>query len=138
MSALSTLLESKDAEQFRPFFEGCAGGSLLLPRCKSCGAVVWYPQPFCECGAARFEWSEFPTDGIVFSYCVVHRSYVPDLAAELPIVPAIVSLREAGIRLVSAITDADPFDVAIDRPVTGWFGDPFGHGLDLLYFRLAS
>jgi uncharacterized OB-fold protein len=137
MSSLVSVLESKDAEQFRPFFEGCANGALLLPRCTACQAVTWYPHPLCACGSDRFQWTEFSTDGTLFSYCVVRRRYVPDLTAELPIVPAIVTLREAGVRLVSAITDAEPEDLAIDRSVTGYFGDPFGHGLNLIYFRPA-
>lgn len=137
MSDLASLLRSKDAEEFRPFFDGCADGVLLLPRCFACNTVTWYPQPFCACGSNRFEWTDFPAEGTLFSYCVVRRMYAPDLAAELPIVPAIVWLPEAGVRLVSAVTDAEPRDLGVDRAVTGYFGDPFGHGLNLVYFRLA-
>ena len=27
-----------------PFFAGAARGELVIPRCDSCGAYVWYPQ----------------------------------------------------------------------------------------------
>ena len=28
----------------KPFFDGCAAGKLVLPRCKDTGKFIWYPR----------------------------------------------------------------------------------------------
>jgi uncharacterized OB-fold protein len=137
MNTLDDVLQSKDAEQFRPYFDGAAEGKLLLPRCERCAMVAWYPVPFCRCGGSAFEWTEYSTEGSLYSYCVVHRNFVPHLTVPNPYIPIVVSLHQPGVRFVSAAVDIEVADLRIDMPLIGTFGDPFGNGRELLYFRAS-
>ena len=40
----------------KPFWDGCTAGKFLLPRCKSCRKVHWYPRGLCPFCFGDCEW----------------------------------------------------------------------------------
>ena len=50
----------------RPFWDALEQGRLLLERCSSCQAVIWYPRGFCpRCGSTATDWIEASGHGTV-------------------------------------------------------------------------
>lgn len=93
--------------RFAPFWAGCREGRLLITRCAVCGAWHWYPPLGCSsCGGQDLVWSDAGRTGVVFSYTVAHRSFLPPGDATVPYPVAIVELDDApGVRLVSDLVD---------------------------------
>jgi uncharacterized OB-fold protein len=110
-------------EPTRPFWEGAAGGALVLPRCDGCGRYVWYPETPCRfCRGSRLTWGEVSGRGRLFSWSVVHHAWIPQLADRLPFVTGLVALVEdPAVRLVTAIVDCDPRRLRCDMPVHAVF-----------------
>ena len=49
-----------------PFWEGAAQGDLVLQRCDSCQAFVWYPRAICPaCHSAELTWTPAAGTGTV-------------------------------------------------------------------------
>jgi uncharacterized protein len=83
----------------KPFWDGCTAGKFLLPRCKSCKKVHWYPRglcPFCfgDCG-----WFEASGKGKIYTYSVMTR-------AETPYAIGYVTLEE-GPSMMTNFVDCD-------------------------------
>jgi uncharacterized OB-fold protein len=101
-----------------PFFAGAARGELLIPRCASCAAFVWYPADACSCGARSPEWTRVSGRGTLFSWALVHRAFLPAFADKVPFVTALVALEEdAGVRIPTYIVDARPESLVADQAV---------------------
>ena len=100
-----------DAGVYQPFWDAAARGSLALPRCRDCGRAVWYPAPRCPgCSGARLEWTPVAGTGSLFTYTVVHRSFLAGVEVTEPFVAGLVELDGApGARLAAAL------DVAPER-----------------------
>jgi uncharacterized OB-fold protein len=113
----------------REFWEATREGRLLLPRCRSCATLIWYPRAICPgCHGADTEWFEASGRGSVYSYTVVHRSFGPWREAT-PYFVAYVELEE-GPRLLTNLVDADPDRVQIGTPVVLRFAPTAsGHSL---------
>jgi hypothetical protein len=76
--------------------------------------------------------------GTVYSFTVVHRAFVPSLAAKVPYVVAIVALDDIfGIRIVSNLVDVDPPTVRVGLAVELVWED-VGPGLALPRFRAVG
>ncbi len=101
------------------FWAGAARGRLVLPRCDACGRFVWYPDGTCRfCGGATLTWTDVSGRGRLFSWSVVHRPFIPQLADAVPYVTALVTIDEdPAVRLVTRIVDAAPEALRIDMPV---------------------
>jgi len=83
-------------------FAALAQGRLLLPRCRRCGVVIWYPRAFCpNCGHSDVEWFESAGRGTIYSFTVVHRGNGV-YANAVPYVLAYVELVE-GARVLTNI-----------------------------------
>lgn len=111
-------LPDTDWAPTRPFWEGCRGGVLRMPRCE-CGAWVWYPQPRCpRCRAGEIGWAAVSGDGRLFTWTKVHRSFVAGHAARVPYVTGIVELVEdPALRLTSFIVDAEDDELVLGLPL---------------------
>jgi hypothetical protein len=73
------------------FWRGLAEGELRLPKCRSCGRFQWYPLPSCPaCHSLDFAWTAVAPSGVVFSYTVVRRPFLPGIADLLPLTIYIV------------------------------------------------
>jgi uncharacterized OB-fold protein len=103
----------------RPFWAGAARGELVLPRCDPCRRFVWYPDGVCRwCGGAERTWTPVSGRGRLFSWSVVHRAFIPQLADLVPFVTALVAIDEdPAVRLATYVVDCAPERLRIDLPV---------------------
>ena len=116
-----------------PFWRAAAEGRLLLLRCDSCRALVWYPRGFCpDCGGRSLSWEESSGTGSVYSFTVTRRGLGAWRDAG-PYVLAYVELDE-GPRMMTNIVDCDVDTVRIGQRVGVVFADT-GEGTALPRFR---
>jgi uncharacterized OB-fold protein len=96
-------LPDVDYAPLRVFWEHVAAGKLVLPRCESCGAFVWYPREKCpHCHAVDLAWTEVAGPARIFAFAQVRRALHAPLKAIAPYVPVIITFDDApGVRLVS-------------------------------------
>jgi len=103
----------------REFWAAAARGELALPRCDACRRWRWYPDATCRfCGSASSTWTAVGGRGRLFSWSVVRRAFIPQLAADVPYVAGLVAIEEdPAVRLVTRIVDCEPAVLRIDLPV---------------------
>lgn len=107
-----------------PFWAAAAEDRLVLPRCRACGALIWYPRGFCpDCHTSSVEWVDASGRGTVYSFTVNQRGSGA-WANHAPYVIAYVQLDE-GPRVLTNIVGADPDQVHIGDAVTAVF-EPAG------------
>lgn len=83
------------------FLDAASAGSLLLPRCASCGQCHFYPRSFCpHCWSEDLSWVEVSGTATLYSFTVIRGSE--------PHVLAVVELTE-GPRMMTNIVDC-PLD----------------------------
>jgi hypothetical protein len=115
------------------FWTATAEGTLLLPRCDRCGAVIWYPRAFCPvCASLEVSWIPASGRGTVYSFTVVRRP-APPYDRSGPFVVAYVELEE-GPRILTNVVECEPDAVEIGMPVEVVFHDT-GEGRALYRFR---
>lgn len=125
--------------EVKQFWDATAAGQLLLPRCRACAVVIWYPRPYCPaCSSLDVEWIPATGRGTVYSFTVNRRGQ-----ADLPAyreagvyVLAYVELDE-GPRVMTNIVDCDPDSVRIGQRVEVVF-HATGQGAALPRFRPAD
>ena len=82
-------------------------GKLMLPRCKSCSLVHWYPRLICPtCHSMDIEWFEASGEGTIHTYAVQHRAF-GGWGEEVPYVTAYIDLKE-GDRMMTVLRGVDP------------------------------
>lgn len=101
----------------RPYWTGGERGELLIFRCRQCQYYVHPPVRFCpQCEGRDVEPAAVSGLGVVTSYTVNHKQWMPDLP--VPYVVALISIAEQeDVRLVSNIVNCDPEAVSIGMPV---------------------
>jgi uncharacterized OB-fold protein len=106
-----------------PFWEAAKRHALVMPRCKTCSELFFYPRELCPaCLSTELEWVPVSGKGRVYSYTVVHQPAHPAFRADAPHVFAIIQLDE-GIRMPSNIVECPIEDVAVDMRVPATFED---------------
>jgi uncharacterized OB-fold protein len=101
-----------------PFFAGAARGELLITRCATCGAHVWYPREACPHDGGALRWTAMSGRGTLFSWAVVRRAFLPAFADRVPFVTALVALSEdPAVRLCTYVVGTDPDALVADAPV---------------------
>ncbi len=112
-------LPDTDWEPTRPFWAGAARHNLVIPRCDGCGRLRWYPQAECRyCGAGPMQWVPVSGRATLFSWVVVIHPFLPQFAAKVPFVSALVALDEdRSVRLATEIVDATPDQLAFEMPL---------------------
>lgn len=91
----------------RPFWEGTKAGKLMLPHCKSCGEVHWYPRHICpHCHSMDLDWIEASGEGSVHTFAVQHLVFGP-WSEKVPFVTAYIDLKE-GDRMLTVLRGVDP------------------------------
>jgi hypothetical protein len=112
----------------RPFFEAAARGELRIPRCEACGRWQWYPAERCGgCGGERLAWALASGRATLFSYAIVHRALLKELAPLVPFVTALVALEEdPAVRLATRIVDCEFTALRVEMPVRAVFR-PLGY-----------
>lgn len=103
-----------------PFWEATLRDELVLPRCRACSTVIWYPRSFCSaCGTTDIEWFKASGRGTVYACTSVHRAQGPWRAAA-PYVIAYVELEE-GPRILTNVIGVDPASVEVGQAVRAVF-----------------
>lgn len=129
MSALPTRAPQRTLETC-PFWDGCAEGRLVLPRCRSCSTLIWYPRRFCpSCASTDVAWEAVSGRGAIYSFTVM-RNGTGAYRSAAPYVLAYVELDE-GPRMLTNIVGVDPESVAIGQAVQVTF-DPVADSDDAL------
>lgn len=125
------------SEETRPYWDGCKAHRLLLPKCRSCGEVFYFPKGFCpNCLSEDIEWMEASGKGKVHTFSVIQRPPAPSFMPDVPYVVAIIDLEE-GPRMMSNIVEATVDDISVDMPVEVVFED-ITEEITLPKFRLAK
>jgi hypothetical protein len=116
-------LPDTDWPPTQPFWAGAARRELVLPRCDACRRFVWYPDGACRaCRAASYTWTRVSGRGRLFSWSVVHRAFIPQLADAVPYVAGLVAVEEdPAVRLVTRVVDCDPAVLRVDLPMHAVF-----------------
>ena len=109
----------------RPFWDACRRHELVIQRCTACGTFRHLPTPVCwKCRSFAHGWVKVSGRGSVYSYAVVHRAFLPELAGHVPYVVVVVALDDApGVRILSNLVEARPDQVRIGLPVEVVFED---------------
>jgi uncharacterized protein len=104
-----------------PFWDAVAHDELRLPRCSACGRWQWYPDEGGTCcPGATLDWVRVEGRGVVHTFTVVRRAFLPS-GANVPFVVAFIELDGiAGLRLVANVADDD---IAIGDRVQVTFAD---------------
>jgi uncharacterized OB-fold protein len=112
-------LPDTDWPPTREFWAAAARGVLAVPRCDACGRYVWYPDGTCRfCGAHEATWTRVSGRGRLFSWSVVRRAFIPQVADDVPYVAGLVTIDEdPAVRIVTRIVDCAPEALRIDMPV---------------------
>jgi uncharacterized OB-fold protein len=106
-----------------PFWEATKRHELVMPRCKTCSNLFFYPRELCpHCLCADLEWVPVSGKGRVYSFTVVHQPAHPSFLEDVPHVFAIIQLDE-GVRLTSNIVGCSINDVHVDMRVSATFDD---------------
>ncbi len=103
----------------KSFWEAAKKGKLVLQECGNCGAVQWYPKPWCaDCGSLDVGWTESKGRGTVYSFTIPRRvmDNSPVFESQIPFIIAIVELEE-GPRMYSNIIECKPEQASIGMPV---------------------
>ena len=92
-------------------------GRLAFQRCRACGCA-WLPvrEECPRCLVADHEWRDASGTGRLISWCVYHRTPLPDFQERIPYTVFIVELAE-GPRLISSPAAGTGGELRIDAPV---------------------
>ena len=127
----------KPTPDTQPFWDAVKRHQLLLPKCKACGQLHYFPRPFCPyCFSWDLDWIQCSGNGKLYSYVINHRP-APGFEEETPYVIAVVELDE-GPRMLSNLIDIEPTPeaVQVDMPVEILFQD-VNEELSMFKFRPA-
>jgi uncharacterized OB-fold protein len=99
------------------FYGFCKVRELRFQRCVDCSAWRHVPRERCgECGSADFRWERSSGRGRVYTWTVANRSMHPAFPSDASVAPVVVEMEE-GVRLVSALENCPPGELAIGMPV---------------------
>ena len=102
-----------------PFWDGAEEGKLMLPHCRDCNRVHWYPRHICPfCHSRNLDWIEGSGEGTVHTFAEQHLT-MPALAEDAPFVTAYIDLKE-GDRMLTVLRGVDPEkpeDIQVGAPV---------------------
>ena len=110
-------------ELTRPFWEAARRHELVMPRCKTCDYLFFYPRSECpHCFSTNLEWVKVSGRGRLHSYTIVQQPANPAFRDDVPYVYAVVQLEE-GPRIVSNIVQCNPDTLRVDMPLETVFDD---------------
>lgn len=102
----------------QPFWDATARHELVLPRCRGCRRVVYYPRAVCPgCAGKAFDWERMTGRGTLVTFTVVYRG-LKDFPLGTPYVLAMVRLDEGPQLMTNLVgVDPDPAKIRIGMPV---------------------
>jgi len=112
------------------FYEGLAGGKLLLQKCAKCGVLRNPPGPMCP-RCRSLEWTTLSSKGTgtIHSYIIHYHPPLPGFDTPHPV--AVVDLDD-GVRMLGAVHGVKPDKIRIGMKVKSAFGQR--RGLDAFWF----
>ena len=119
-----------------PFWDACRRGEFLVHVCGECGRTYWPATACLDHGWAPMRWQPGSGRGVVHTYTVVHKAYLPWLAERVPYVLAVVQLDE-GPFFHTNVVECAPSDVTVGMRVEMTFGEA-ADGWVLPYARPAT
>lgn len=97
----------------RPFWEAARRHELMLPRCRQCGPVFFYPRATCpRCLSTDLAWTVVSGRGTLHTFTIVHRG-ARNFPLPSPYVMAIVELDE-GPRMMTNLVGVTPDPAALE------------------------
>jgi len=110
-------------ELTRPFWEAAKRHELVMPRCKTCDQLFFYPRSECpRCLGSDLEWVGVSGRGRLHSFTIVNQPANAAFRDDVPYVYAVVQLIE-GPRMISNLVECDVESVSVDMPVEAVFDD---------------
>ncbi len=110
-------------EASRPFWEAAKRHELLMPRCRLCDRLFFYPREVCPiCLRSEIDWQPVSGRGRLHSYTVIHQPANPAFREDAPYVYALVQLDE-GPRMISNLVECPLHAVQIDMPLIAIYDD---------------
>ena len=107
----------------QPFWEAARRHELVMPRCKTCDQLFFYPRSECpRCLSTDLEWVKMSGHGRLHSFTIVQQPANAAFNADVPYVYAVVQLNE-GPRMVSNIVQCDLEALRVDMPVEAVYDD---------------
>jgi uncharacterized protein len=110
-------------ELTRPFWEAAKRHELVMPRCKTCDQLFFYPRSECpRCLGSDLEWVPVSGRGRLHSFTTINQPANAAFRDDVPYVYAVVQLLE-GPRMISNLVECDVESVSVDMPVEAVFDD---------------
>ena len=107
----------------KPFWEAAKRHELVLPRCKLCDRLFFYPREVCpRCLESEIDWVPVSGVGRLHTFTVIHQPANAAFQGDAPYVYAMVQLDE-GPRMISNLVDCPPDQARVDMRVTVVFDD---------------
>ncbi len=107
----------------QPFWDAAKRHELIMPRCKTCDNLFFYPRELCPiCLSMDLEWVPVSGKGRVHSYTVIYQPGLSAFREDAPYIYAIIQLEE-GPRMASNLVECAIDDAKIDMPVTAFYDD---------------
>lgn len=98
-----------------PFWRAAREGRLVVQYCPRTARYQHPPRPYMKGCGFDWQWREIPRTGEVYSFAVVHGPAHP--AFPIPYVAAVVTMDEAGVRVVGQVREVAPGRVRIGMRV---------------------
>jgi uncharacterized OB-fold protein len=128
-------------EASAPFWEAAADGALALARCARCRRFAHPPGPVCpHCHASdpNFAFEAVTPTGVVRSWTVVRRSFLPGFDDDLPFVLADVAIDGTDdVRLIGRLVDGPDASLRLGDAVSVVF-ERVGDGVAVPAFALEQ
>lgn len=102
-------LEAEEHTRISPFFDALREGKLTTTRCSDCAALHWQPRVVCpECLSDRLEWTELPSEGILYAFTSLERGAPLGMENDVPFCLGVVELAAPGrtLRILGRLDDA--------------------------------
>jgi uncharacterized protein len=110
-------------EWTKPFWEAARRHELVMPRCKTCDQLFFYPRSECpRCLSNDIEWMKVSGRGHLHTYTVVYQPANAAFRDDTPYIYAVVQLNE-GPRMVSNVVQCEIEAVRVDMPLEAVFDD---------------
>ena len=110
-------------EWTKPFWEAAKRHELVMPRCKTCDQLFFYPRSECpRCLSDHVEWMKVSGRGHLHTYTGVYQPANAAFRDDTPYIYVVVQLNE-GPRMVSNIVQCEIEAVSVDMPLEAVFDD---------------
>ena len=107
----------------RPFWEALKRHELVMPRCKTCDRLFFYPRSECPtCLSDDLEWVQVSGRARLHSFTVVHQPANAAFREDAPHIYAVVQLIE-GPRMISNVVGCEIDALKVDMPLESVYDD---------------